>query len=163
MCSREKAKPGSAIAQKAAARAHPLVVGGPEYRQRHLVSRLHADARCPVLGTPVPYVQCQRRLQPRVAEDQDRQQSAITARDPCLGRIGRAAQCAMVPASGQRSGVHQHRAETDPYVFTILDEVRDLTGDWRYRYNQHRPHGTQGWRSPVRYAMAQSQSTSIFD
>jgi putative transposase len=48
------------------------------------------------------------------------------------------------------------------YVFTSLAEVRRMTEDWRHRYNHHRPHSALGGLPPVRYAMAQSHSTSTF-
>ncbi len=46
------------------------------------------------------------------------------------------------------------------YVFTSLAEVRRMTEDWRHRYNHHRPHSALGGLPPVRYAMAQSPTTS---
>ena len=45
-------------------------------------------------------------------------------------------------------------------VFTSLAEVRRMTEDWRHRYNYHRPHRSLGGLSPVRFAMAQSTTTS---
>lgn len=48
----------------------------------------------------------------------------------------------------------------DRYVFTSLAEVRRMTEDWRHRYNHHRPHRSLGGLSPVRFAMAQSTTTS---
>jgi putative transposase len=49
------------------------------------------------------------------------------------------------------------------YVFTSLDEVRRIAEDWRHRYNHDRPHRSLSGMSPVRYAMAKSQSPSTFD
>lgn len=51
----------------------------------------------------------------------------------------------------------------DRYVFTSLNEVRRMTEDWRHRYNHHRPHRALGGLPPIRYAMAQSPTTSTFD
>lgn len=48
----------------------------------------------------------------------------------------------------------------DRYVFTSLTEVRRMTEDWRHRYNHQRPHRSLGGLPPVRFAMAQSPSTS---
>ncbi len=45
---------------------------------------------------------------------------------------------------------------------TSLAEMRRMTEDWRHRYNHHRPHSALGGLPPVRYAMAQSPSTSTF-
>ena len=51
----------------------------------------------------------------------------------------------------------------DRYVFTSLGEVRRMTEDWRHRYNHHRPHRSLGGLSPIRYAMAQSSTSSTFE
>ena len=51
----------------------------------------------------------------------------------------------------------------DRYVFASLDEVRRMTEDWRHRYNHHRPHRALGGLPPIRFALAQSPSTSTFD
>jgi putative transposase len=48
----------------------------------------------------------------------------------------------------------------DRYVFTTLEEVRRMTEDWRHRYNHQRPHRALGGLSPVRYAMASSQTST---
>ena len=36
----------------------------------------------------------------------------------------------------------------DRFVFTMLDQVRRTTKDWRHRYNHHRPHRSLNGRSP---------------
>ena len=44
----------------------------------------------------------------------------------------------------------------DCYVFNTLDDVRDMTEDWRQRYNQERPHESLGRIPPTQYTMAKS-------
>ncbi len=51
----------------------------------------------------------------------------------------------------------------DRYVFNTLSEVRGMAEDWRHRYNHQRPHRALGGLPPIRYALAQSTSTSISD
>ena len=48
----------------------------------------------------------------------------------------------------------------DRYVFTTLAEVRRMTEDWQHRYNHDRPHRSLGGLSPVRYAMASSNTST---
>ncbi|AKC80628.1 transposase [Xanthomonas arboricola] len=48
----------------------------------------------------------------------------------------------------------------DRFVFTTLDEVRRMAEDWRHRYNHPRPHRSLGGLPPIRFAMAQSPTTS---
>jgi putative transposase len=37
----------------------------------------------------------------------------------------------------------------DCYVFESQQEVRQMTADWPYRYNHHRPHESRGRVPPV--------------
>ena len=39
----------------------------------------------------------------------------------------------------------------DSYVFTNLQEVRNLTNEWIYHYNYERPHRSLGNISPIEY------------
>ena len=44
----------------------------------------------------------------------------------------------------------------DRYIFNSLTEARVMTDDWRYRYNNQRPHTSLGDVPPVRYGVSQS-------
>ncbi|AVU03162.1 hypothetical protein EBA05_13080 [Xanthomonas oryzae pv. oryzae] len=48
----------------------------------------------------------------------------------------------------------------DRFVFTTLEQVRRMADDWRHRYNHQRPHRSLGGLPPIRFAMAQLQTTS---
>ncbi|MBV6862665.1 integrase core domain-containing protein, partial [Xanthomonas euvesicatoria] len=48
----------------------------------------------------------------------------------------------------------------DHFVFTTLEKVRHMAEDWRHRYNHQRPYRTLGSLPPIRFAMAQLQTTS---
>ena len=44
----------------------------------------------------------------------------------------------------------------DCYVFETLGDVRRMTEDWRWRYNEIRTHESLGDLSPRQYLMAKS-------
>lgn len=95
----------AAARQAPAAGSHPDATGDPAGRQSHVVGRLHD--RCRVVGSAVPDLQRQRRLQPRIAADRDRHQPAVCPGRPCARRTDRDPRHAAAPATRQRAGIHQ--------------------------------------------------------
>ena len=52
------------------------------------------------------------------------------------------------------------RGVLDKYIFEDLQQVRELTQDWMYDYNHHRPYDGLGRWSPVKYAEINSLGAS---
>ena len=48
----------------------------------------------------------------------------------------------------------------DKYIFENIDQVRELTQDWMYDYNQYRPHDGLRRLSPIKYAEINSLGAS---
>ena len=95
----------AAARQAPAAGSHPDATGDPAGRRSHVVGRL--QDRCRVVGSAVPDLQRQRRLQPRIAADRDRHQPAVCPGRPCARRTDRDPRHAAAPATRQRAGIHQ--------------------------------------------------------
>ena len=43
------------------------------------------------------------------------------------------------------------RAILDAYIFRSIGEVREMTDEWTYYYNNERPHETLGVMPPMKY------------
>jgi len=51
----------------------------------------------------------------------------------------------------------------DFYVFSRLNEVREITEDWLKQYNEQRPHEALGNLTPSEYLAVNSPEVSTFD
>jgi putative transposase len=51
----------------------------------------------------------------------------------------------------ERKNGSMRRELLDAYMFTSLNEVRELCAEWRKDYNEERPHKSLGYLSPLKY------------
>ena len=47
------------------------------------------------------------------------------------------------------------------YLFNTLNQVRELSEEWRIDYNDERPHKSLGYLSPIKYAERFTPRTAI--
>lgn len=50
----------------------------------------------------------------------------------------------------------------DSYIFETLDEVRNVTENFIYDYNNHRPHDSLGGMPPIKYRNMNTKNLNIF-
>ena len=49
----------------------------------------------------------------------------------------------------------------DLYLFRTLNEIRQMTEEWRTRYNHERPHDSLNDMTPVEYLQAKHQPETL--
>jgi hypothetical protein len=53
------------------------------------------------------------------------------------------------------------REVLDAYMFTTLNETRELLSDWRRDYNNERPHASLNYLSPINYAKVRNSKQQM--
>ena len=61
----------------------------------------------------------------------------------------------------ERKNGSLRRELLNAYLFTSLTEVRELCDEWRNDYNNHRPHKSLGYLSPLNYAAKKSSRIAL--
>jgi putative transposase len=61
----------------------------------------------------------------------------------------------------ERKNGSMRREVLDAYMFTTLNETRELLSDWRRDYNNERPHASLNYLSPINYAKVRNSKQQM--
>lgn len=61
----------------------------------------------------------------------------------------------------ERKNGSMRRELLNAYLFNTLNQVRELSQEWRIDYNEERPHKSLGYLSPIKYAETFTPRTAI--